>query len=79
MSVLDAWETGRTCAFAPCEDVAQCVFESGCVNHRFVRSQGPQEQLKKSAPALNGTKPRASRDPRFIKRKRKALPPLLLR
>jgi hypothetical protein len=36
----------------------------------------PAADLKANAPALNGTKPaRTVRDPRFLKRKRKALRP----
>jgi hypothetical protein len=68
-----------TCAFADCAEVAACCLPGGCVRQRF----GPQpvkprtlkeaDGLREDAPALNGTKPWASRDPRFIKRRRKAL------
>jgi hypothetical protein len=36
-------------------------------------ADGAGDGLKDNAPALNGTKVRASRDPRFIKRSRKPL------
>lgn len=40
-------------------------------SRRLVEAE--QRGLRDNAPALNGTKARASRDPRFIKRNRKAL------
>ena len=52
----------------------------GCLKTRFAmaalpRSYNDTDKLPK-AKALNGTKPaRTNRDPRFIKRKRKALTP----
>lgn len=68
-----------SCATAPCADVTDCALSGGCVVERF----GPQvpsraswqaaDGVKDGAPALNGTKARASRDPRFIQRRRKAL------
>jgi hypothetical protein len=55
------------------------VLVGGCVVTRFkdvpqyVRA-ADRETARDDAPALNGVKPRASRDPRFIKRRRKKLP-----
>lgn len=73
-----------SCAFLPCDEVARCALEGGCVVRRFPgqqpreleaarRSWKETEGLKPSAPALNGTKARASRDPRFVPRRRKAI------
>jgi hypothetical protein len=49
----------------------------GCVGRRFTMPTSnplrPADDLKKDAPALNGTKARASRDPRTTPRRRKAL------
>jgi len=73
-----------SCATEPCEAVSGCALVGGCVQTRFPgqqpheqrsmrRTLGEAEGLKASAPALNGTKGRAVRDPRFIKRDRKPL------
>lgn len=65
-----------TCAFEPCAPDT-CPLAGGCVRQRFPGHFLPKpavSELKKNAPALNGTLPgRTNRDPRFIKRKRKAL------
>ena len=71
-----------TCAFAPCSQADECcvALTGGCVQRRFhqhVPTLVPPSELRKDAPALNGVRPRASRDPRFIKRKRKPLSPYL--
>lgn len=70
-----------SCAFLPCEHVERCALRADgrCVARMFpqpeakARTLKDAEGLKMNAPALNGTKGRASRDPRFIKRRRKAL------
>lgn len=65
-----------TCAFVSCLLATECGMVGGCVSLRFAfvaPYTGPTDPIKKGAPALVGTKPRAGRDPRFIKRKRKAL------
>lgn len=60
------------CATTGCDDpnCGPCT-----VSTRFAHVPTYQRasELKATAPALNGVKPRASRDPRFIPRKRKAL------
>jgi hypothetical protein len=71
-----------TCATEGCERVERCPLVGGCVvlNPRF-RVERPTEiverdlSLREDAKALNGTKGRTVRDPRVIKRKRKALTP----
>lgn len=65
------------CAFGDCVD-PECLVCS--VSRRFPQTvaravAADADGLRDDAPALNGTKPRASRDPRFIKRSRKALTP----
>jgi hypothetical protein len=69
-----------TCAFAPCEDSAACGLVGGCVRERFgeapvrvAQTLREAEGLKASAPALAGTKARAGRDPKWVKRKRKVI------
>lgn len=65
-----------SCAFDGCGDPASCCLVGGCVPRRFGKCPTLSDRLamKTNAPALNGTKPpREVRDPRFIKRKRKAL------
>lgn len=69
-----------TCAFVPCAEVVSCPLPGGCVQQRFgaapvrmPKTLREAEGLKASAPMEVGTQPRASRDPRFIKRRRKAL------
>lgn len=67
-----------TCAFVSCLEATDCGMVDGCVSLRFAfvaPYQGPADPVKKGAPALVGTKQRAVRDPRFLKRKRKALTP----
>lgn len=63
-----------TCAFDACMP-ATCALEGGCVVQRFahVPKYTRADTLRKDAKALNGTKPRPSRDPRFITRTRKAI------
>lgn len=63
-----------SCAFGDCGNPTCPVCS---VPRRFPKPPAIVEgsDLKKGAPALVGTKPRASRDPRFIKRQRKALTP----
>ena len=66
-----------TCAFEPCG--FSCPLPGGCVRRRFpdqvaaVNPLKPASDLRDDAKALNGTKAREVRDPRFIKRNRKAL------
>lgn len=67
-----------TCAFVPCDQVTECCLVGGCITKRFGKAptRNAQLELRKntSNPTRNGINPtRASRDPRFIKRKRKAL------
>jgi hypothetical protein len=69
-----------SCAFRPCAEVLRCAFDRGCVAKRFHVERAPElverdRSLRADAKALNGTKARMVRDPRFIKRKRKALTP----
>jgi hypothetical protein len=69
-----------TCLTEPCDRVEGCVFASGCVQKRFHVERAPElverdRSLREDAKALNGTKGRTVRDPRVIKRKRKALTP----
>lgn len=72
-----------TCAFGPCRP-DECVLIGGCVLARFADQQPSAMAaarqhakeavgLRKDAPALNGTKARAVRDPVLMKRKRKAI------
>lgn len=64
-----------TCAFVSCVEAADCGLVGGCVPLRFahVPKYEKASTLRANAPALTGTKPRASRDPRFTPRKRKAI------
>lgn len=69
-----------TCAFDPCAVVTRCALPGGCVvrNPRFVQPPRGElverdRSLREDAQALNGTKAREVRDPRVLKRKRKAL------
>lgn len=65
-----------TCAFVPCAEARSCGLPGGCLERRFGRAptREQQHELRRDARALNGTKPgRASRDPVFVPRKRKAL------
>ena len=68
-----------TCAFTSCDVATLCALSGGCVQRRFAHVEDAQElverdrSLREDAPARNGTKARAVRDPRFIRRKRKAL------
>jgi hypothetical protein len=69
-----------TCAFEPCDVSTLCALSGGCVVRRFPRVLSGDlvardREGREDAKAFNGTKPRASRDPRFIKRRRKALTP----
>lgn len=67
-----------TCAFVSCLVANECGMVGGCVTLRFSfqpEYHGPADPVKKGAPAEVGTKKRVVRDPRFIKRKRKALTP----
>ena len=70
-----------TCAFVDCAEVTSCCLVGGCVRQRFGR--GPASTVRLVAPTVDELpknarsgltpKPRASRDPWFIKRRRKAL------
>lgn len=68
-----------TCTTVACADAEGCCLVGGCVRRRYpdqfvtANTLNPASDLKKNAPALNGTLPRPSRDPRFIKRRRKEL------
>ena len=68
-----------SCAFLGCTEVLACPLPGGCVIRRYPPSPRQlierDQSLKDDAKALNGTKPRAVRDPRLIQRKRKALTP----
>jgi len=68
MSAPDS--TPTCCAFQDCGDPACPVCS---VPRRFPPVNKRASDLHPNAPALVGTKPRASRDPRFIKRRRKPL------
>lgn len=61
-----------TCAFVECAAVQSCCLPGGCVTRRY----GPAAPRRDATRghALTGTKPaRASRDPRFVKRRRKVV------
>ena len=67
-----------SCAFEPCDAVLgrgeACAMVGGCVNRRFGdagASASSSDPKRKSA--LNGTAPRASRDPVWTKRSRKVI------
>ena len=64
-----------SCALLACSLVKECALVGGCVNKRFPPPAGPsQDVIKQGARKLAGEKPaRESRDPRFIKRRRKPL------
>lgn len=64
-----------TCAFVSCVEAEECALEGGCVTLRFahVPKYEKASELKPTAHALVGTKPRAVRDPRFTPRRRNAL------
>jgi hypothetical protein len=64
-----------SCATVSCEEATACGLEGGCTRQRFGQRTPlvPPSDLRDDARALNGTKPRAVRDPRFMKRKRKAI------
>jgi hypothetical protein len=65
-----------TCALVSCSEASSCCLEGGCVPDRFgteVEPILPPNELRADARALAGTKPRPSRDPHTIKRKRKEL------
>jgi hypothetical protein len=66
-----------TCLSVSCADATECSLVGGCVQRRFPQASriGEVSGLRDDAPALNGTKPRPSRDPKFIKRRRKPLRP----
>jgi hypothetical protein len=65
-----------TCAELPCDErTGECPLPGGCVVRRF-----PQTQHRKAHThdadgkyALAGTKPKATRDPALIQRRRKPL------
>jgi len=61
------------CAFVSCAEASACGLEGGCVARRFAPVDVSAEQQLPKSKALNGTLPRPSRDPWFIKRHRKAL------
>lgn len=63
------------CATEDCGNPDCPVCSIARVNQRFTPQLFEDERadLKKDAPALNGTKGRPSRDPHFIKRRRKPL------
>lgn len=63
----------ESCAFVGCDKAQACALVGGCVSMRFPATAAATERELPAAKALNGTSPRASRDPRFIKRRRKAL------
>lgn len=65
-----------SCAYVPCLEATSCGMVGGCIEQRFGRAptRAQQSEIRKNAPALNGTKPgRTNRDPSLIARKRKAL------
>lgn len=68
-----------TCAFAPCREVTTCPLVGGCLLPRFGRHATrlvatTNSDVNDKLPALNGILPgRTNRDPRFIKRPRKAI------
>ena len=62
-----------TCAELPCDErTGECPLAGGCVVRRF-QQQAHRDMLRDDAKALNGTKPRATRDPALIQRRRKPL------
>ena len=67
----------KSCAFFSCAEVEECAMVGGCVQKRFPapgQNAVTDESVKDGARKLAGTKPaRTNRDPRFIKRRRKAL------
>lgn len=63
-------------AFTPCAEASSCSMPGGCVNQRFERPVfDVGNDLKKNAKASNDVRERKVRDPRFIKRKRRAIRP----
>lgn len=76
------------CVTEPCRGGFNCPLPGGCVQMRFPDNHSNHtvrammaiakridEGLRDDAPALNGTKAKVIRDPRFIRRNRKALTP----
>jgi hypothetical protein len=66
-----------SCTWVSCEEATDCAMVGGCITQRFgaqVQKIVEPSELREDAKAFNGTKPaRTNRDPRFIKRNRKAL------
>lgn len=65
-----------SCSFLPCSQVERCCLtaDGSCHMKQYPPTAAHQDALKKGARALAGTKPaRTNRDPRLIKRRRKAL------
>lgn len=65
-----------TCAFVTCSEAETCAL-GGCIqeDERFQQAERLVEpsDLRDNARALAGTQARATRDPRLIQRRRKAL------
>lgn len=69
-----------SCLTVACGHADYCALSEsgGCVPKRFgapVAALVEPNDLREDAKALNGTEKRQVRDPRFMKRKRKALTP----